>query len=140
MSSSEMVSRWPVLVTLGVEPGECDEEGRLTGAAVERLFARGRDAYFELCTTVEGSTVEVLASSVDRGSVAPGDGGVTVSVGVVEVFPDSFTMTARVRPARSSVEGHTAASGWCSLSPGGEVSTAMRDEFIALAHGAAFPH
>ncbi|MGQ0802507.1 MAG: hypothetical protein ACT4PI_01400 [Actinomycetota bacterium] len=56
---------------------------------------------------------------------------------VVEVFADRFTMEARMRPRdRDGI----AATAWCSLSPGGEVPTAMRDEFIALAHAAPHVH
>jgi hypothetical protein len=66
--------------------------------------------------------------------------GVTVSVGVVEVFPDRFTMLARVRPVGPADGDGLAASASCSLSPGGAVPTAMRDEFIALAHAAAHFH
>jgi len=74
---------------------------------------------------------------VERGSGAVGDNGVTVSLGVVEVFPNKFTMTAVLRPADGD---GIAARAWCSLSPGGEVSKAMRGEFIALAHAAKYIH
>jgi acyl-CoA thioesterase FadM len=132
-----MVSRWPVLVSLPVAASDCDEDGRLTDAAVERFFAQARAAYFERCATVDGSTLELRGSTVQRGTAAAGDDGVTVSVNVVEVFPDSFTMTAMFRPRDGD---GIAATAWCSLSPGGEVSTAMRDEFIALAHTATSIH
>jgi hypothetical protein len=135
--SSGMVSRWPVLVPLPVVASDRDEDGRLTDAAVERLFGQARAAYFERCATVDGSTLELRGSSAQRGRAAAGDDGVTVSVSVVEVFPDSFIMTARLRPRDGD---GIAATAWCSLSPGGEVPTAMRDEFIALAHTATYVH
>jgi hypothetical protein len=60
-----------------------------------------------------------------------------VSVNVVEVFPNSFTMAARLRPDdRDGI----AATASCTLSPGGEVPKAIRDEFIALAHEAKHIH
>jgi hypothetical protein len=46
-------------------------------------------------------------------------------------------MAAMLRP--QSTDG-VAATAWCSLSPGGEVPTTMRDEFIALAHAARYFH
>ena len=133
-----MISRWPVLVTLPVEADDCDGEGRLTDAAVGRLFAQARTSYFALCTTVDESTLEVQQTTVQLGSPVT-TGGVSVSVNVVEVFPETFTMTARFR-ADGAGDDSIAATGWCSLSPGGPVSTAMRDEFIALAHDARHFH
>jgi hypothetical protein len=137
-----MMSRWPVLVSLPVGAGELDAGGQLTEAAVERLFAEARDAYFAECTTLDAAAVEVLAAIVTLGAAPVGAGGVTVSACVVEVFPDSFTMSARVRPVDSG-DGDgfgVAATAWCSLSPGGEVTEAMRDEFIAHAHAATHFH
>jgi hypothetical protein len=128
--------RWPVLVSLPVVACDCDEHGLLRDAAVERLFAHARAAYFDRCATVDESTLEVRGSAIQRGNAAAG-GGVTVSVSVVEVYPDSFTMAGMLRPR--STDG-VAATAWCSLSPGGEVPTPMRDEFIALAHAATYFH
>jgi acyl-CoA thioesterase FadM len=134
--SSGMVSRWPVVVTLPVDASDCDANGRLTHAAVERLFARACSAYFDRCATVDASMVETRKTTAHPGEAAPGD-GVTVSVGVVEVLRNSFTMESRIRPAdRDGI----AATAWASLSPVGEVSKAMRDEFIALAHAASHIH
>jgi acyl-CoA thioesterase FadM len=131
-----IASRWPVVVSLPVASSDCDEDGRLTEAAVERLFAQAREAYFARCTTVDAALVDVRKSTVTLGSAPVGD-GVSVSAAVVEVYSDSFTMTARVRPA--ATDG-IAATAWVSLSPGGEVPNAMRDEFIAHAHSATHMH
>lgn len=131
-----MVSRWPVVVLLPVTARDCDDDGRLTDAAVEHLFAVARTEYFVRCTTVAGAELERIASTVQRGDAAAGD-AVTVSVNVVEVFPDRFTMTARFRPA--DTDG-IVATAWCTLTPGREVPTAMRDEFIALAQSATHFH
>ena len=133
---SGIVSRWPVVVSLPVGADERDDEGRLTEAAVERLFAEVRAAYFEQCTTVDRSALEVRETKVRVAGEPVGD-AVTVSASVVEVFPDSFTMNARIRPGEG---GEVAAEAWCSLSPGGEVTKPMRDEFIALAHAATHFH
>jgi hypothetical protein len=133
---SGMVSKWPVLVSLPIAPDDLDDEGALVRDAAERLFARARDVYFARCRTVDVAALEVLEVDVRPGGADVGSGEVTVSVSVVEVFPDRFTMNARIRPAAG--EG-IAADAWCSLSAG-EVSAAMRDEFIGLAHGAAHYH
>ncbi len=133
-----MVSRWPVVATLPVAEEDCDEDGMLTEASLLRFFERVRAMYFDLCLTVDGSSVEVLGSRVERGRAGITGGGVTVSVNVVEVFPDRFTMTARYRSLGPS--DSTAGAAWCSLSPGGEVTKEMRDEFIALAHTAKHTH
>jgi acyl-CoA thioesterase FadM len=134
--SSGMVSRWPVVVALPVDASDLDADGRLTNAAVEHLFAGARAAYFDRCATVDDSRLEIRKSTARARDAAPGD-GVTVSVNVVEVLRDSFTMEARLRPADGD---GIAATAWCSLSPGAEVSKAMRDEFIALAHAASHIH
>lgn len=131
-----MISRWPVLVSLPVGAEDRDEDGLLTEPAIERLFAHARRAYFDRCATVEETTLKLRESSVHRGTAAAGD-RVTVSVSVTEVYPDRFTMRAMLRPW--ATDG-TAATARCSLSPGGEVSTHMRDEFIALAHAATYLH
>lgn len=134
--SAEMVSRWPVLLSLPVVDGDRDEHGCLTAAGVERLFAEARHSYFDLCTTVDESVLELRDSSVQLGNAAVSDDGVTISVQVTEISPDSFTMTARVRPRDRSDLGANAS---CLLS-GGEVTNEMRDEFIALAHNARHMH
>jgi hypothetical protein len=138
--SPGILSRWPVLVSLPVAASDCDADGRLVNAAVERLFAEARATYFERCPTVDPSSLELQSSKVDRGLATVTSDGVTVSVGVVEVFPDRFTMLARVRPVGPADGDGLAATASCSLSPGGEVPNAMRDEFIALAHSAAHIH
>ena len=138
--SSEIFTRWPVVVSRAVTPADRDADGRLTEAAIERLFTEGRAAYFDECATIDGSTVDVRQTKVQPGRAAVSDDGVTVAVAVVEVFPDSFTMTARMRPDGPSDGEGIAATAWCSVSPGGTVSTAMRDELIAMAHAAKHLH
>lgn len=134
--SSGMVSRWPVVVTLPVDAPDRDADGRLTDAAVDSLFARARAAYFDRCATIDAPTVGVRKTTARPGDAVAGD-SVTVSVNVVEVRRDSFTMESRIRPTdRDGI----AATAWASLSPGGDVSKAMRDEFIALAHAASHIH
>jgi acyl-CoA thioesterase FadM len=136
-----MVSRWPVVVSLPVAAPDCDQDGRLTDASVERLFAHARAAYFARCATVDATRLQLQRSSVQRGRAAVGDEGVTVSVTVAELFSDRFTMTARLRPVGPADGDGVAATAWCSLSPDGrEVPAAMRDEFIALAHSARHIH
>jgi hypothetical protein len=137
-----MVSRWPVVLRLPVEDGDRDADGRLTDGAIARMFAATRAAYFERCHTVAGSQVTLRDLTTTRASAAVDDDGVTVSVSVVEVFPDRFTMNARVRPVGPAEGDGVAGTAWCSVSPGGggEVTDAMRDELIALAHGATQFH
>jgi hypothetical protein len=132
----EMISRWPVLVELSLVEGDFDGDGRLTETGVERLFAEGRSAYFAKCATVDISDTEVRGTGVRLGGPVADGGAVGVAVSVVEVFPESFTMNTRIRGA----DGDVAADAWCTVSPGGEVTAAMRDEFIALAHGAQHYH
>ena len=127
-----MVSRWPVASTVTVQPHELDSAGRLTDAGAQRVFAHARQTYFDECTTLDG--VEITAGRAD---VRIGDGVVAgvveVLVGVVEIYPDSFTMRARIRPQEG--EG-IAADCESLLSVAGELPPACDDEFIARAHDA----
>jgi hypothetical protein len=132
-----IASKWPVLVSLAVLDGDRDDEGALTEAGVARLFAEARAAYFDSCTTIDGAEVVVQEQGAQPGLVVEGD-EVTVSVSVVEVFPDSFTMHALVRPAAG---GEESAAAKAKVAPAsGEVTGAMRDEFIAKAHAARHYH
>jgi acyl-CoA thioesterase FadM len=135
--STDIVSRWPIVMPISVQAGDCDDDGRLTDAGAERMFALARASYFDLCTTVDIATLELQRTTVARGSVAVNASGVTVSVNVTEVYPETFTMSARIRPADGP---GVAADARCSLFPGGPVSNAMRDEFISLAHNARHTH
>src|SRR4051794_20509069 len=119
-----IASKWPVLVSLAVVDGDRDDEGALTEAGAERLFAEGRAAYVGECSTVQD--IVVLEQAVQAGLVVAG-GEVTVSVAVVEVFPDSFTMHALIR-----ADGEPSSAAKAKVAPAsGVVTDAMRDEFIA---------
>jgi acyl-CoA thioesterase FadM len=135
--STDIVSRWPIVIPLALEDGDCDDDGRLTEAGAHRMFARARARYFDLCRTIEPATLEVQRLAVAPGSAAVNASGVTISVNVTEIYPDAFTMSARIRPADGP---GIAADARCSVFPGGEVSNAVRDEFIALAHNAHHMH
>ena len=132
-----MVSKWPVLLFLPVHAGDVDRDGSLTDEACARFFAAGRDAYFALSTTVDADQATVVETSPPRrsGPVDPG-GQVSISVSVTELFPDRFVMAARVRP---EVGDAVAADLRCVVSAG-EVTTAMRDDLIAIAHAASHWH
>lgn len=132
---SSIVSRWPVVVHAALGAGDVDDEGRLSSGALERVFSEARDAYLALCHTVEPGAVVVRSMEVRPGDTAVTD-AVTVSAGVVELYPDSFVMNGRIRPADGP---GVVADVVCTLSAG-EVTTAMRDEFISLAHTAAHVH
>jgi len=134
---SSMVSRWPVLISATVTTDDVDGEGMLRAEAVERLFGQARDVYLASCRTLEGRELEVRDVVVTASDTAVAPGQVTVSVSAVEVFPDRFTMNARIRPA--AVEG-IAADAACSVAPDGPVTDEIRDELIALAHAARHYH
>ena len=134
---SSMVSRWPVLISASVASEDLDADGFLRPAAAERLFGEARVEYVGECRTLAGREVDVVDVVVTPGDVAVGPGAVTVSVSVVEVFPDRFTMNARIRPAAG--EG-VLADAVCSVLPGGPVTDDIRDELIAKAHAASHYH
>jgi hypothetical protein len=132
---SSIASRWPVVVAVPLLADERKADGQLSDAAVERTVAAGRDAYFDLCTTVDRATLHVQRTEVHRRGAEVTE-EVTVSVSVVELYPDSFVMNARIRPAETD---GVVADVACTVSAG-DVTTAMRDELIALAHAASHYH
>ena len=133
--SSAMLSKWPVLLFLPVGGGDRDEDGRLTAEACERMFAAGRAEYFAACRTIDPGAVEILEAPAPRRTATVAD-EVSISVNVAELFPDRFTMTARIRPAR---DDGIAADAVCTVTAG-EVTVEVRDELIAMAHASRHWH
>lgn len=128
-----MVSKWPVLVFVPLEAGDVDGKGGLVTAAVERLFGVARAEYFRTCTTIAAGDLEVREVRGETGLDVGDDTEVSVSVSVVEIFPDSFAMQALLRA------GDDATMAWATLAPvGGVVGDDVRDEFIARAHAARY--
>ena len=134
---STIVTRWPVLVSLPVGADDRDAAGRLTEACVERLFAQARQVYVGTCRTLDGRQLTVPEVVVARGPAPVDVGEASVSVSVVEVFEDRFTMHARVRPAEGD---GIAAEARADVVPGGPVTREIRDELIAHAHEARHYH
>ena len=136
-----MISKWPVRLELPVGADDADGDGRLTRAAGERLFTAARDAYLATCRTFDGGAVEVKDLTIVPGGTpapVPEPGVVSVSVNVIEIFPDRFTMSMRVRA--EGADG-VVADGTCDVLPaGGLVTDEIRDELIAHAHGAQHYH
>jgi acyl-CoA thioesterase FadM len=125
-----IVSRWPVRIECPITDGDLDFGGMLTGDAVERVFSEARGAYFNTCSSIPGN-VEIERGEFQAGTAATGESAVSVVVAVVEIFNDRFTMQARIR-GRDNRE--VLATARCTYH--GEVSSEMREEFIALAHAA----
>lgn len=134
---SEILSRWPVLITVALDGADRDATQRLTADAVDRLLGTARAAYFEQCTTVGPHDIDGVATT----QFAIGDpvtcGHVTVSLGVIEIYPDGFTMEARIRPRDDPGLG---ARARCRVRLHGPVTDPIRDELIALAHAARHMH
>jgi hypothetical protein len=134
-----MVSRWPVLVTATLTSDELDAQQHLTPAAVERVFALARDAYLSQCRTLAGVEMEVATCDVQIGGATVLGTEVTIVAAVVEIYPESFTMRARIRASDAAGgTGDVAADAACTLTTSGTLPQACVDEFIALAHNA--PH
>jgi acyl-CoA thioesterase FadM len=131
-----MLSRWPVVIPVSVGAGDRGEDGVLTEAAIMKMFEQARAVYLDGCGTVHASDVEIAQAAVQRGPAAASD-EITISVSVVEVYDDHFTMNARLR---SDDGGEIAGAARCSLTTGSPVTREMRDEFIAIAHAAQHYH
>jgi hypothetical protein len=129
---TDLVSTWPVVLELPLGGDDRDDEGVLLDGAVERLFAEARGAYAEVCPELDLSDAAVSEIVVRRGAAAEGEVAV-VGIAVVEVFPTTFTMDLRVRPAEGP---GIAATGSCVVAPAGGVSDALRRRLIDLAQTA----
>jgi hypothetical protein len=132
-----IATRWPVLISVELTAAEVDADGRASDAAIDRVFEQARRVYLDGCETLREQTLEVLRTDIRRGGGRVTPRGVTVATGVVEVFPEAFVMNARIR-ARD--DGELVADATCTLTTGGELPIACRDEFIARAHGARHSH
>ena len=134
---SEILSTWPVVVELSLRAEDRDGDGFLTDEGIDRLFAEARAAYAAECPELDLASVDVRDVVLRRGAVAaPGD-AVLVGVAVVEVFPDTFTMDLRIRPAEGS---GIAGSASCVVAPAGGVTGELRSRLIALAQTARHHH
>jgi hypothetical protein len=129
-----------VYLTVPLDDHDTDTDGLLHAAAIERIVEAARDAYFAECHTLRPGTTEMLPIVFQRGVPAAGNEDATVSAGVVEIFPDRFTMAIRVRVRPGPDDGGIAAEVRADFRVDGGVTDATRDEFIALAHGARHWH
>jgi hypothetical protein len=132
-----IVSRWPVVRRIEVGPADLDADGYLLAPAAARIFAEVRRVYLDDCATLGALDVMVRECVVERGDARVDEPTVTAATNVSEIYPESFTMTLRVRPASGP---GIVASGLCSLTTGGALPIACRDEFIARAHNARYTH
>jgi hypothetical protein len=132
-----MISRWPVVISVPLSEHDRTDDDRLTETAVLRLFDRARSVYLDRCHALVPGQWSIDAVVASGGARLAGARVVTVSAQVTEMFADSFVMTARLRPIDTDGVAGTAS---CSINVPGGVSEALRDELIALAHGAAYWH
>jgi hypothetical protein len=120
---SEILSTWPVVVELPLRADDRDADGFVTHDGIERLFAEARAAYAAECPELD----------LDAATI----GELVLQRGAVEVFPDTFTMDLRIRPA----EGRgIAGSASCVVAPAGGVADELRSRLIALAQTARHYH
>jgi acyl-CoA thioesterase FadM len=132
-----IATRWPVLITVDLTASEIDSDGHASDAAIERVFGEARQVYLRECESLREQTLEVLRTDIRRGDSRVTPRGVTVATGVVEIFPEAFVMNARIR---GRDDGELVADATCTLTTGGELPVACRDEFIARAHNARHSH
>jgi acyl-CoA thioesterase FadM len=134
---SEVLSTWPVVVELPLRAEDLDPDGFLTDEAVVRLFAEARRAYAEVCPELDLESADLTDVVVRPGAVAAPGALARVGVAVVEVFPETFTMEARVRPEQGA---GIAATASCVVAPAGGVTDGLRSRLIALAQTARHHH
>ena len=134
---SSIVSRWPVLVSTTIVADDLDTEGRLTQTAVRRLGDVAVAALVGKASLLAAAGHTFAPTSAQLNGSFSGPGPVTVSAGPSEIYPSSFTVNLRIRPADGS--GATVDAVWTVRVPEG-VPNALRDELIALNHAAEHAH
>ena len=134
---SSIVSRWPVLVTSSIAGDDLDAGGHLVQATVRRLGDAVVVALVDASPLLAAAEHTFAPTSAQLNGSFSGPGPVTVSAGPSEIYPSSFTVNLRIRPADGS--GATVDAVWMVDVPGG-VARALRDELIALNHAAEHAH
>ncbi len=140
------MTRWSVLHEHAVAPDDLGTDGDVTDAAVARWITAACDAYLEQCTALRArADREGLDLRGEDGPVPAGvDLGrpttVVVSASATEVFPDSFVLGVRLRPLEGTgPQAVNVARTIRVVDPAGavrDIDSEIRDELIALEHGA----
>ena len=144
---SGVVSKWVVLESHAVAPGDLDAEGVLRDDVVARWVDNARRAYLDCCSTLrdtaerDGLDIHCEIAEFPTGAQFGAPETVNVSAGATEVWPDSFRIAFRIRSFGSA--GDVAFNTSCTVSledsTTGEraaIGDDVRDELIALAHTA----
>jgi hypothetical protein len=131
--ASGMVSRWPVVIEATIVAGDCDAAGTLARAGLARLFGLAWARCLADAPVLAGTAgVPELLGEQQHGVVAAGD-PVDVAIGATELFAARVHVGMRLRGGSSDLG---AEATWSVAVA--EVTPALRDELVALAHGAAF--
>lgn len=140
---SRILSKWVVLEEHAVEESDRDADGVVTDEAVERWLAGARQAYLDRCERLYQPGLELRSR---LGAPAPGERlgrpeSVVVSATAAEVRPASFSISVRVRPIDGEHEMPLNATWTVTLvdpatGEARELGSDVRDELIALEHGA----
>jgi hypothetical protein len=132
---SDIVSRWVVAQHHDVADADRDPSGYVRADVLERWIAAARDAYLERCSRLRAVVFDMRSTSVvDASRLGRAPTAVRVSAGAKEVWPDAFSVAVRVR-ARGADDAEPVDVQWIVAVASG-VSSEIRDQLIALEHGA----
>jgi hypothetical protein len=145
---SSFVSKWVVIQRHAVTADDLGAAGALRDDVVAGWIDAACSEYLDCCPVLH-ETAERRGGVVrcDPGAIPPGAGlgapaGVNVSAGATEIWPTEFAIEIRLRTYGSADD--VACSASCTVSivvdpstgEAQELGDAVRDELIALAHGA----
>jgi hypothetical protein len=144
---SGIMSRWPVLLEHGVTPDDVDTSGRIRGEVLEGWVVAARSAYLDRCVLLNqmlqrsGLHLRYGARALPRGDLLGRPTSVVISAGATEFLPETFTISVRLRPVGGDREIplNIACAVQLEDPATGEIrplTNDIRDELIALAHGA----
>jgi hypothetical protein len=141
------MSKWPVLLHHDITGGDLDDDGSIRDEAVEGWITTACSAYLDRCgvlkTFLEQSGLRVRRRSAEppKGTLLGRPAIVITSAGATEIHPTAFTISVRLRPVEGDRETplNHACEVWLEGPQTGEavlLGDDIRDELIALAHGA----
>ena len=141
-----ILTKWVVLQSHVLGADDSDAAGAVRDDVVVRWIEAARDAYLECCPVLRerasdgGYSMRCDLGRLPEGARFAGAFSVSVSAGATEFWPDAFTLAVRVRgfggaDAACNIECRVSLVDPATGAPC-ELGDAVRDELIALAHGA----
>jgi hypothetical protein len=146
---SGMMTKWSIAQDRTVTDADVGRDGYLTDDTLSRWIDGAIDAYLNQCVRVrqtafeQGLVLNHRLSRRPRPSLLGQPAEVLVTASATEVRPEEFVISVRLRPIGADTDMPVNVTCRISLEhpatgQPAELGTAIRDELIALEHGARY--